>query len=171
MKTQIVEFIHTLNLYDYLLFGGIIFFFLLFLILSIMFHQRIRLAITFVLLAFILLFTAPVIGYILLHSFVYKHKITLTTVQDLEFSDALVIKGDLNNTSSQTLKECTLYTGISQVSSIQPLNTLYTYLPFRRKSLTINGPIAPAEGTSFKLLIEPFSYPKHFQVTVRGNCR
>lgn len=171
MKTQLLAFIHTLGLYDYLLFGGIIFFFLFFLILAILLRHKLALAITLVLLAFILLITAPIGGYIALHSFFYKHKISLTTVKDLEFTDALLIKGDLNNTSKQPFKECKLFFGVSQVSSIEPLNKLYPYFPFRRKTLMIPGPIEPGDGKTFKLLIEPFNYPKKHTVTVWGQCR
>ncbi|MDP1785346.1 MAG: DUF2393 family protein [Sulfuricurvum sp.] len=171
MKTDILTFIHTLNLYDYLLFGGIIFLFLFLLILSILFRHKQTLAISFVLLAFITLITAPIGGYIALHALLYKHTITLTTVKDLEFTEALIIKGDLNNTSKKTFRECTLYVGVSKVSSISFLNKLDPYFPFRRQTLSLSGPISPKETQTFKLLIQPFKYPKRHSVTVFGQCR
>lgn len=171
MKIRIIEFLHTLNLYDYLLFGGIIFFFLFLLVLSIVLRHKQTLAIILVLLAFITLITAPIGGYIALHALLYNHTIKLTTVKDLEFTEALLIKGDLNNTSQKTFKECTLYIGVSKVSPIQPINKLYTYIPFRRQTITIAGPIAPASSETFKLLLQPFHYTKRHNVTVLGHCR
>lgn len=171
MKTQIVEFLHTLNLYDYLLFGGIVFFFLFLLILSILFRHKQALAITLVLLAFITLITAPFGGYVALHALMYKHTIELTTAKDLQFTQALLVKGDLKNTSKQTFKECTLYVNVSKVSSVKALNKLQPYFPFRRETLTLTGPIAPNDTETFKLLIQPFHYTKRHNVTVFGHCR
>lgn len=170
MKTTILAFIHTLGLYDYLLFGGILFFFLLFLILAILVRHKLALAISFVVFGFLMLVTAP-IQYMLLHKYLYKHTLTLTTVQDLSFSEALLIRGDINNTSSMPLKECTLYIGISQTSPIKILNKLYPYTPFRIQKLKLEETILPHESKDFKLLVEPFSYPKRFQVTARGVCK
>lgn len=171
MKKHIIEFLHTLSLYDYLLFGGIVFLFLFLLLLSILFRHKQTLAISLILLAFIILLAAPFGGYIALHALMYKHTITLTTVKDLTFTEALLIKGDINNTSKQTFKECTLYVGVSKISPIKPLNKLYPYLPFRRQTIIIKGPIAPKDSETFKLLIQPFHYTKRHRVTVLGQCR
>jgi ABC-type transport system involved in multi-copper enzyme maturation permease subunit len=171
MKKNIIEFLHTLSLYDYLLFGGIVFLFLFLLIVSILLRHKQTLAISLVLLAFITLLTSPVAGYIALHALLYKHSITLTTVKDLTFTEALLIKGDLNNTSNETFKECRLYVGVSKISPIKPLNKLYVYLPFRRQTIIIKGPIKPKDSETFKLLIQPFNYTKRHNVTVLGQCR
>lgn len=171
MKKHVIEFLHILSLYDYLLFGGIIFLFLFLLILSILFRHKQTLAISLVILALIVLLAAPFGGYIALHALMYKHTITLTAVKDLTFTDALLIKGDINNTSKQTFKECTLYVGVSKISPIKQLNTLYPYLPFHRQTIIIKGPIKPKNSETFKLLIQPFHYTKRHSVTVLGQCR
>jgi hypothetical protein len=171
MNKHVIDFLHTLNLYDYLLFGGIIFFFLFLLILSILLRHKQTLALVLVILALITLLIAPIGGYIALHALMYKHSIKLTTVKDLEFTEALLVKGDINNSSNETFKECTLYVGVSKISPIKPLNKLYVYLPFRRQTIVIKGPIAPKESKTFKLLIQPFHYTKRHNVTVLGHCR
>jgi hypothetical protein len=171
MKTKILDFIQMLSLYDYLLFGGILFFFLLFLILAILLHHKLKTAIVLILMAFLLITVAPFVGYMLLHKTLYKHTITLTTVQDLEFTDALLVRGDINNTSNQTFKECAITFAIAKTSTIKPLNSIYPYIPFRTQKLILKGPLKSKESRSFKLLIEPFNYPKKFSVTARGQCR
>lgn len=171
MKKHVIDFLHTLSLYDYLLFGGIIFVFLFLLILSILLRHKQTLALILVILALITLLIAPIGGYIALHALMYKHTIKLSTVKDLEFTEALLIKGDINNTSKETFKECTLYVGVSKISPIKPLNRLYPYLPFRRQTIIIEGPIAPKESKTFKLLMQPFHYTKRHSVTVLGHCR
>ncbi|MDP3302153.1 MAG: DUF2393 family protein [Sulfuricurvum sp.] len=171
MNKHVIDFLHTLNLYDYLLFGGIIFFFLFLLILSILLRHKQTLALILVILSIVTLLITPVGGYIALHALIYKHSIKLTTVKDLEFTEALLVKGDINNSSNETFKECTLYVGVSKISPIKPLNKLYPYLPFRRQTIVIKGPIAPKESKTFKLLIQPFHYAKRHSVTVLGQCR
>jgi hypothetical protein len=168
----LLHLINTLALYDYLLLGGILFFFFLFLILAVLLHHKFTLAITLVFTAFLLLLGGPLGGYLLLHKYVYIHTITLTTVQDLEFTEALLLKGEIENTSQQKFKECTLYFGVSQTSSIKILNDrIYPYFPFHRQTLNISQSIEPKGHKSFKVLIEPFSYPKKFNVTAWGVCR
>lgn len=171
MKTLIVNFIHTLGLYDYLLFGGIIFIFAFFLILAVLLHHHLKTAITLITMAFLTMIIAPYVGYHILHAQVYQHKITLTTVQDLEFSDILLIRGDLNNTSTKSFKECTVTIKVSKTHPIKQLSKLYTYLPFRTQKITLKEPLKPKETQSFKLLIEPFTYSKKFSVTAAGVCR
>lgn len=171
MKTQIIDFLHSLNVYDYLLVGAIVFLFLFLMILAILFRHKQTLALVLIILALITLLIAPIGGYITLHALLYKHTITLTTVKDLTFTEALLIQGDLNNTSKQTFKECTLYVGVSKISPIKPLNKLYPYVPFRHQIITLTGPIAPKSSQSFKLLIQPFHYNKRHSVSVIGQCR
>ncbi|MDD2828182.1 MAG: DUF2393 family protein [Sulfuricurvum sp.] len=170
MKTTILAFMDTLKLFDYLLFGGILFFFLFFLILAILFHNRLTLALSLIIAAFIILVTAP-LQYMLLHKYLYKHTITLTTVQDLEFTDALLVRGDLNNTSQQTINECSVYVSISKVSPFKIINNIYVYVPFKTQVLHFKTPLKPKESYNFKMLIEPFRYQKHFQVIARGQCK
>ncbi len=171
MKTQFLAFIHQLSLYDYLLFGGILFFFLLTLFLAILFHHKLKLAVALIVLAFMILTLAPPIGYFTLHYYLYKHTITLHTVRDLQFTDALVVKGDVKNTSKLPIQKCTLYLSVAKKSPYPILNRFYPYIPFRRKTVELTDPISPSEVQSFKVLIEPFRYSSPHTVTVRGVCQ
>ncbi len=64
MKTHIINFIHQLLIYDYLLFGGIFILFLLLLILAIVLRHKMGLAVFLVFLAFGVLTAGPVAGYL-----------------------------------------------------------------------------------------------------------
>lgn len=172
MKTKILHFIDTLSLYDYILFGGILTLFLILLVLAVLFHHKFKLAIAFVVMAFLLLTLAPFVGYMVLHNYLYAHTVTVSTVQDLQYSDILLLRGDIKNTSNQTLKQCTLTFGISKVSSVSLLNDhFYPYLPFRTQKITLTKEIKPDASESFKVLVEPFNYPKKVSVRVWSQCR
>lgn len=171
MKHQVLAFLHQLSLYDYLLFGGILFFFLLTLFLAILLHHKLKLAVTLIILSFLILIAGPPIGYFTMHHYVYKHTIKLDTVRDLEFTDALVIKGEVINTSTHPIRACSLHISVSKKSPYAILNRFYPYVPFRQKRIDLTGPIEVNQSQNFKVLIEPFRYPNPHTVTVRGVCQ
>lgn len=171
MKARIQDFIHHLIIYDYLLFGGIFLLFLLFLVIAIVLRHRLGLAIFFVLFAFGILTAGPVGGYIALHHYLFKNKIVLHEVKALEFTEALLIKGDINNTSKRTFKECKINVGVHKVTHNPYADKIYPYLPFKKSSLVLEESIEPGKSASFKVLVEPFRYSKDFNVTVKANCR
>ncbi len=171
MKAKILSFIDQLLLYDYLLFGGIILVFILLLILAIVLRHRIVLAIVLVFIAFGILTAGSFAGYKMLHHYLFSNTITLTEVKALEFTEALLIKGDLNNTSKRPFKECKLSAGVYKVTHNRYVDRVYPYLPFRHASLTLKQPLKPGETESFKLFVEPFRYNHDFNVTIKADCR
>lgn len=171
MKTRIIDFIHHLLVYDYLLFGGIFILFLLLLILAIALRNKMGLAIFLVFVAFGVLTLGPVAGYIALHQYLFKYSITIHEEKALEFTEALLIKGDINNTSKRPFKECTVHAGVYKVTHNQYLDRIYPFIPFKKGSLTITQDLAPGESAHFKLFIEPFRYAKDFNVTYKAECR
>jgi hypothetical protein len=171
MKAQITDFIHHLLIYDYLLFGGIFLLFLLLLILAIVVRKKMVLAVFLVFLAFGVLTAGPVVGYTLLHQYLFKHHITIRDVKALEFTEALLIKGDINNTSKRPFLECDLYAGVYKVTHTPYIDQLYPYFPFKKSSLKIVKTIKPGESESFKLFVEPFRYTKDYNLTLKAKCR
>lgn len=171
MKAHLQDFIHHLITYDYFLFGGIIVLFILLLILAIILRHKIGIAIFFVLVAFGVLTAGPIIGYIKLHQYLFKHTLYIREVKALQFTEALLIKGDINNTSKQTFKECTLHAGVYKVSHNQYLDKVYPYLPFKKSSLKLQKTIKPGQSEPFKLFVEPFRYTKDYNVTLKAECR
>lgn len=171
MKARIQDFIQNLIPYDYFLFGGIIILFILLLTLAIVLRHKLGVAIFIVLIAFAVLTVAPIAGYMAMHHQLFKNKITLHEIKALEFTEALLIKGDINNTSKRPFKECTLYAGVSKVTPNPYLNRLYPLIPFKKSSMTVHQPISPGESVPFKLFVEPFRYTKKYNVTVKAECR
>lgn len=171
MKHTIIDFIEHMLIYDYLLFGGIILLFILILILAVVLRERIGLAIFLVLLAFGVLTAGSVAGYIGLHSYLFKHKVVVTETKALEFTEALLVKGEVTNLSKRTFSRCTLTTEVYQVSHNRFIDPIYPYMPFRKSSTFLEQTIKPDEKTSFKLFVEPFRYNKDYNITVKAKCR
>lgn len=171
MKAKITDFIHSLLIYDYLLFGGIFILFILLLTIAIMFRHKLGLAISMVLLAFGALTAGPIIGYQQLHHYLFKHKITIHEVKALEFTKALLIKGDINNTSKRPFLECDVHAGVYKVTHNKYIDPLYPYLPFKKGSIHLKESIKPGKSVPFKLFIEPFRYSKDYNITLKAKCR
>lgn len=171
MKAKIIDFIHQLILFDYLLFGGIFILFLLLLVLAIAIRKKLIIAIFFVVLAFGVLTLGPIVGYNQLHHYLFKNTIILHKVKALEFTDALLIKGEVNNTSKRPFKECSIYVGVYKVSHYRYLDRIYPYIPFKKGSLKIIENIPPGESAPFKLFVEPFRYAKDYNITIVGECK
>jgi hypothetical protein len=171
MKHRIIDFIHHLLVYDYLLFGGIFILFLLLLILAIALRNKMGFAIFLVFIAFGVLTIGPVAGYITLHQYLFKHTIVIHEVKALEFTEALLIKGDINNTSKRPFKECTIHVGVYKVTHNRYIDRIYPFIPFKKASLTISKAIVPGQSAPFKLFVEPFRYSKDFNVTYKVECQ
>ncbi len=170
MKEKILDFIHNLIVYDYFLFGGIFVLFLLFLVLAIVFKNKMGLAVFMVFLAFGILTAGPVVGYVQLHKYLFKNKVSLHEIKVLEFTEALLIKGTITNTSTRGFKECTIYAGVHKVTHNPYIDRLYPHIPFKKGALLLHEPIDSGESAPFKLFIEPFRYEKDFNITIKANC-
>lgn len=171
MKTLIQNFINHLIIYDYFLFGGIIVLFILLLVLAIILRNKMRWAIFFVVIAFGILTIGSAAGYIALHHYLFQHTIVIREVKALEFTEALLIKGEINNTSKQTFSECTFHADVYKVSHNHYLDRVYPFIPFKKSSLTVQKGISPGESASFKLFVEPFRYAKDYNITLKAECR
>lgn len=171
MKEKITDFIHHLLIYDYLLFGGIILLFILTLVFAILMRRKMGLAVFLVLTAFGILTAGPVIGYIQLHRYLFSHKVLLEETKKLEFTEALLLRGSIENLSKRPFHECTVTAGVYKVTHYPYVDPIYPYIPFKRSALHLTKTIQPGESAPFKLFIEPFRYTKDYNITIKADCR
>lgn len=171
MKSAIIDFINRLLIYDYLLFGGVILLFILLLLLAVVLRERLAIAVVSVISAFLVLTAGSYVGYMVMHHYLFKHRVTLTEVRPLEFTQALLIRGTLTNLSRRTFTECTLSAGVFKVTHKPYIDPVYPYIPFKKSSLRLEETIKPGESVPFKLFVEPFRYTKDFNTTVKADCR
>ena len=171
MKQKIITFIDGLILYDYILFGGVVALFILFLILAILLRNRVGLSIFVILLAFIILLLGPTFGYVSLHKFLYKNDINITKIKKLEFTNALLIEGNLKNSSKMNFLTCKIKAGAYKVSGKKIPDMIYPFKPFKHGYLKLDTIIKPNETKKFKLFIEPFNYKKDYNISIGANCK
>ena len=170
MKEKILAFIHSLILYDYILFGSLFFLFILFLIIAILKHKNIVASLLWIVMAFLMISVAPIIGYKVLHYYLFKNSIELVNQKKLHFLDAIVVKAKLTNESKFDFKECKVIARVHKGSSNSLKNFIYQFRTIKQTS-TIEKDITSGKTRDIKLLIEPFSYQKKYQITLKAKCQ
>jgi len=170
MKEKITAFIDGLILYDYILFGGSFFLFFLFLILALILHKKTNLASFFALLSFLVLFVVPTYGYIELHNYLFKNSTKILSQKRLQFCDAVVVKGTLTNESKLDFIECKITANIYKVSKNKYKSYLYQFKTIKKMSI-LKENILQKESITFKILVEPFTYSKDYNISIGAKCR
>ena len=170
MKEKITAFIDTLIIYDYILFGSAFVFFILFIILGILLRKKTFLAVLLILLAFGMLLVAPSFGYIKMHEYLFKNKTTITSQKKLEFTQAVVVKGNVINKSKFNFESCIITASAHKVSKNKLKNYLFQFKTITSMSL-IQYDIKVNETRDFKIIISPFTYSKDYNISLGANCK
>ncbi len=170
MKAKITTFIDGLIIYDYILFGSVFALFILFIVLGIVLRRKIALAIFLIFLAFIILFSGPTIGYIKMHEYLFKNSVELMSQKKLNFTEAVVVKGKLTNESKKIFKSCKITASAHKVSKKKLKTFIYSFKSFKKMSI-IEGDIAVGQVREFKIIVEPFTYSKDYNISLEAKCR
>jgi len=170
MHPHISSFIDSLVLYDYLLFGAVFILFILFIILGIVLRNKIFLATIFITLAFSTLLAGPVVGYIQIHKYLFAHDITDVEHKKLEFTQAVVVKGVLKNSSKKDFSHCDITASAFKVSGNKYKDLILSLKPFQ-KSTIIEYDIPKEYLLEFKIIIEPFVYSGDYNISVEASCQ
>jgi len=170
LRSIINTFIATLNTYDYILFGISGALFLLILLLAIVLRKKVGLSLFLVLLAFIIIIAGPIVGYQYIHATLYKTEVSNLIIKKLEFSEAVVIKGSIKNLGKQRLINCQTsakaYKGATNFLEeyVNPLK------PFQKVSILKEVNLDINDSIDFKLMLEPFTYSKEYNISVKVDC-
>jgi hypothetical protein len=171
MKQKVIAFIDSLILYDYILFGAMALLFILFLILAILLRRRVMFSVLSILFAFIFLLLGPILGYPIMHNLLYKNDVIMTQVKKLEFTNALLITGDIINRSKMDFLTCKIKAQAYKVTGKSIPDMIYPYKPFKKGMVKLDTLIKPGESQPFKLFIEPFNYTKDYNISIGAQCK
>jgi len=170
MKHKITAFIDGLISYDYFLFGGVLFLFLLLMVLAILLRKKVGLSIFIILLSFGVLFAGPTVGYVKLHEYIFKNEVILLSQKKLSFTPAIVIKGSIENSSKQDFQRCKISADVHKVSKNKLKNYFYKFKIIKKMSI-LEFDIKQNEKRDFKMIIEPFSYRRDYNISLKASCK
>lgn len=170
MKSQILDFINNLILYDYILFGAAFVAFILLIILGLVLRKRMLLAIFLIILAFLILPLTPTVFYNLMHDYLFKNEVTLVSQKKLQFTNAIVVRGTLENQSNFDFYECKINAKVHKVSKNALKNYVWQLKSIKNMSM-LEYDIPKGETITFKMIIEPFTYSREYNLTIRAKCK
>jgi len=170
MKDKITTFIDGLIIYDYILFGSVFTLFILFIVLAIVLRRKIGLAIFLTLFSFILLFVGSSVGYIQMHKFLFKTSVVLKSQKKLHFTKAVIVKGSLKNESRFDFKSCKITASAYKVSGNVVKDIILPFKPFVKMSI-LEYDIKKDEVREFKIIVEPFTYSRDYNVSIGASCK
>jgi len=170
MKSKITAFIHGLITYDYILFGSAFGLFVLFIILAILLRKKIGFSIFLVLLSFTILTLGPTIGYVKLHEYLFKNSTKLISQKKLSFTNAIVVKGRLTNDSKMDFKSCKITAKVHKVSKNSLKNYIYQFKTIKKMSI-IEENIIKDKSINFKIIVEPFTYSRDYNISLEAKCK
>jgi hypothetical protein len=170
MGSRFQNFVDSLISQDYMLFLGVLFLFLLFIILAVVLRNRLKIAIFLVLIAFSIVVIGPTYGYMKMHEILFKNSIELISQKKLNFVEAVVVKGKISNSSKRDFKECKITASAYKVTSNKFKNYIYQLKPFQKMSIVTDS-ILQGETKEFKIIVEPFRYQKDYNISLEGDCK
>lgn len=170
MKEKIDAFIQGLIVYDYILFGSVFILFILFIVLSLLSKRKVGISVFFVLLSFSILLLGPTLGYIKMHQFLFKNSVELISQKKLTFVKAIVVKGTLKNESKLDFTSCKITANAYKVTGNALKDFIYQFKPLSNMSI-LEDSIHKGESREFKIIIEPFTYAKDYNISIGAKCK
>ncbi len=170
MKHKFIAFMDSLILYDYILFGFIFLLFFLFIVVALLLRAKPRFSLFLVIFSFLFLFIAPFVGYIQMHKYLFKNEITLVKQKKLQFTQAAIIWGKLKNISQRDFQSCKITAIFYKVSKNKYKNYIYSFKQIQKMSI-IKEDIAQGSEIDFKIIVEPFTYAKAYNVKLKADCK
>jgi len=156
--------------YDYILFGSVFALFLLFIILAIVLRKKVALSIFLILLSFSILALGPTLGYIKMHEYLFKNSTKLISQKKLSFTPAIVVKGSITNESKFNFTSCKITASAYKSSTNIIKKYIYPLKPLKKMSI-LHEDILKGETKEFKIIIEPFTYKKDYNISIKASCR
>jgi hypothetical protein len=171
LRNYLSYYVETMHLYDYLALVALVILFLVFIVLAIKNHARIGRSVTYVLLSFATIIAGPVASNYFIAEYLYASQVYIEKIKDLEFSNALVIRGTVENIGHEPFTSCDIHAKVIRKGNNIVKEYAYKLKPMYRKKITIETTIAPTKHEKFKLYIEPFNTTREYNTTVESECR
>ena len=171
LKENLLEYIHHLSLYDYMAYGWVLLFFVIFLILSILISsKKPLLSVVFILLNFTFLLFSPLMINTFMNKTVRKNSVKIIKIDYLHFSKALIVSAKIKNEGKVDFKECKVKAKIIKQSKNAFKNFLYGLKPLKKRTIFIKDKITKQSSMEFKVVFDNFDYKKDYNVTIKAEC-
>lgn len=171
LKDSFLNYANHFQIVDYLAFTwlAILFFLLLFLAIFIA-KGRPLLAMVVVFLNILFLFIAPFGIKHFLDLRIRSNEVNLTTVKQLYYSDTLILRGVLANSSNIDFKQCKIKVSIYPKQKYEFLNILKRLKPHHFCEINIEYPPKKGEYVDFEYIWDNFRLNDTHEIYTIGEC-
>ena len=170
IKEKITAFIEGLISYDYILFGTVFTLFILFIILAIVLRKKVALSIFLILFAFTFVTLGSILGYIKMHEYLFKNSTKLVSQKRLSFTPAIVVNGTITNESKFDFSSCKITATAYKSSNNIIKKYIYPLKPLKKRSI-LQENINKGVTKEFKIIVEPFTYSKDYNISIKASCK
>jgi len=105
-----------------------------------------------------------------MHSYLFKNHTELLSQKKLNFSQAVVVKGRIMNDSNFDFKSCKITASAYKVTANKYKNYIYKLKPFKKMSI-FEKDIKKGETREFKIIVEPFTYKRDYNISLGASCK
>lgn len=171
LKISAINYLNHFTMYDYIAFSWLIIIFFIFLLLSIFLAKKNALiSIVVLLISLALLFAGPFVIKHYLDQYLRANQTTTTMVKKLNFSDAMIVEGEVKNISKKPFSICSIQISILKNSSGNIQKFLNQLKPLRKQSISINSPIDVNMSETFRIVFDGYTDSEDVNVSIKSEC-
>jgi len=171
LKTSIITYLSHFGMYDYVGYAWLVLVFFTSLILTIFLTKKSTFLSIFMLFTSLaLLFAGPFVLKHYLDKFLRAHSTKTTSVKRLNFTNALIVNGEITNTSKHSFSTCSVDISILKNSTNHIKNILNRLKPIREMTISIDKPIGIGETKEFRVVFDRYTYKQDVNVSVNSSC-
>ncbi len=171
LKENLLDYLHTLTLYDYTAFGWLLFLFLIILTLAVLLgRKKPTLALFLIMIVILLMFVAPFGIKYFLDKTVRKVEVVTDKISKLHFASSLIVTGHLINSGKIPYQKCRINAKVFKINDNKYKNILNNLKPLRNKTIVVEKNISQGQEAMFKIVFDKFTYSKEYNVTLSAGC-
>ncbi len=105
-----------------------------------------------------------------MHEYLYKNSCKLVSQKKLSFTPAIVVNGTITNESKFDFSSCKITASVYKSSKNIIKKYIYPLRPLKEVSI-LQDNILKGETQKFKMIVEPFTYNKEYNISIKGSCK
>lgn len=171
LKVSIMNYITHFSMYDYVAYAWLILLFFITILLATVLSKKVPiLSLLLLIISLSLLFIGPFVLKHYLDKTLRPVQLQTTQIQKLNFSDTLIVAGDITNLSKRKLSICTIHVEVVKKGKNSLQNFLNKLKPIRKKSILLKDSLDTNSTQDFKVVFDNFRYQKKFDVSIGSSC-
>lgn len=105
-----------------------------------------------------------------MHEYLFQNSTKIISQKRLEFMDAIVLKGSLTNESNFDFSSCKITARVHKKSKNELKNYIYQFKTIKKMTI-IKKDISKESSMNFKMILEPFTYSKSYNISLGAKCK